>query len=64
MRRAEFSMARTKKKFSAVTQVKAMARAAVGSPPAAKVLKDKKKRAADKHAKYKPTLGKMLAEDS
>ena len=58
-------MARKKKRntFSAVTQVKALARAVVGTPPAAKVLKDKKKRAAGKHSKHKPTLGTLLASD-
>jgi hypothetical protein len=53
-------MARKKKRkrFSAVQAVKELARERVGSPPAAKLVLEKKK----KPEKHKPTLGKMLGE--
>jgi hypothetical protein len=50
---------RKKKKFSAVTQVKALARERVGSPPTSKVVPDRREKKIDKH---KPTLGKLLQE--
>lgn len=45
-----------KKRFLAVTAVKELARERVGSPPAEKIVIEKKK----KPEKYKPTLGKLL----
>jgi hypothetical protein len=53
-------MARQKKakRFRAVTAVKELAREQVGTPPAGKVVLDKKK----KPEKHKPTLGKLLTE--
>ena len=53
-------MARKKKKkrFGAVTAVKELARERIGSPPAEKIVIEKKK----KPEKYKPTLGKLLDE--
>jgi hypothetical protein len=41
-------------------QVKAMARAQIGAPPAGRVVPDSRDKKTDKH---KPTLGKMLEED-
>jgi hypothetical protein len=58
-----FSMAKKKrkpKKFSAVDQVKAMARAQIGAPPAGRVVPDSRDKKMDKH---KFTLGKMLQSD-
>ena len=53
-------MARKKKKkrFEAVTAVKELARERVGSPPAGKIVIEKKK----KPEKYKTTLEKLLGE--
>lgn len=53
-----FSVARKKKakRFRAVTAVKELARERVGSPPAEKIVIEKKK----KPEKHKPTLGKLL----
>jgi hypothetical protein len=48
---------RKPKKFSAVDQVKAMARAQIGAPPAGRVVPDRREKKIDK---YKPTLGKLL----
>ena len=48
---------RKPKKFSAVDQVKAMARAQIGSPPAGQVVPDRREKKIDKH---KATLAKML----
>ena len=45
------------KKFSAVDQVKAMARAQIGTPPAGRVVPDRREK---KIGKHKPTLGKLL----
>jgi hypothetical protein len=45
------------KKFSAVGQVKAMARAQIGAPPPGRVVPDRREK---KSAKHKPTLGEML----
>jgi hypothetical protein len=47
-----------KKRFQAVTAVKELARERVGSPPAEKIVIEKKK----KPEKYKPTLRKILDE--
>jgi hypothetical protein len=55
-----FPMAKKKrkpKKFSAVDQVKAMARAQIGTPLPGRVVPDRREKKIDKH---KPTLGKML----
>ena len=55
-----FSMAKKKrkpKKFSAVDQVKAMARAQIGTPPAGRIVPDRREK---KIGKHKPTLGEML----
>jgi hypothetical protein len=46
------------KRFRAVTAVKELARDRVGTPPAEKIVVEKKK----KPEKYKPTLGKLLNE--
>lgn len=46
------------KRFRAVTAVKELARARVGSPPAEKIVIEKKK----KPEKHKPTLQKLLGE--
>jgi hypothetical protein len=51
---------RKPKKFSAVDQVKAMARAQLGSPPAGRVVPDRREK---KIAKHKPTLGTMLEQE-
>ena len=51
---------RKPKKFSAVDQVKAMARAQIGAPPAGRVVPDRREKKADKH---KPTLGELLAPE-
>lgn len=54
-------MPRKKKKpkpFRAVTAVKELARERVGSPPAEKIVIEKKK----KPEKHKPTLGKLLED--
>jgi hypothetical protein len=48
---------RKPKKFSAVDQVKAMARARIGTPPAGRVVPDRREK---KIGKHKPTLGKLL----
>jgi hypothetical protein len=48
---------RKPKKFSAVDQVKAMARAQIGTPPAGRVVPDRRQK---KIGKHKPTLGKLL----
>jgi len=47
-----------KKTFRAVTAVKEMARERVGTPPAGKIVLEKKK----KPEKYKPTLDKLLED--
>ncbi len=46
------------KRFRAVTAVKELARERVGSPPAEKIVIEKKK----KPEKHKPTLQKLLGE--
>ncbi len=51
------------KRFRAVTAVKAMARAAVGQPPATRRDPDDKKKSQSKSTKHKPTLSKLLAEE-
>jgi len=51
---------RKPKKFSAVDQVKAMARAQIGTPPAGRVVPDRREKKIDKH---KPTLGEMLESE-
>jgi hypothetical protein len=51
---------RKPKKFSAVDQVKAMARVQIGAPPAGRVVPDRREK---KTGKHKPTLGKMLEEE-
>jgi hypothetical protein len=58
-----FPMAKKRRKpekFSAVDQVKAMARAQMGTPPAGRVVPDRREKKIDKH---KPTLGKMLESE-
>jgi len=54
-------MPRKKKptRFRAVTAVKELARERVGTPPAEKIVIEKKK----KPEKHKPTLGKLLNEE-
>ena len=55
-----FKVARKKKvkRFRAVTAVKELARERVGSPPAEKIVVEKKK----KPEKHKPTLSRLLDE--
>jgi hypothetical protein len=56
------TMAKRKKKakpFRAVEAVKALARERIGTPPASRVVPDRKKRKKEKH---KPTLGQFLNE--
>jgi len=54
-------MARKKKvkRFRAVTAVKELARERVGTPPAGKIVIEKKK----KPEKHKPTLSKLMASE-
>jgi hypothetical protein len=47
------------KQFRAVETVKAMARERIGTPPAARILPDSKKRKREKH---RSTLGRLLGE--
>ncbi len=47
------------KRFRAVTAVKELARERVGTPPAGKIVPNKKKLP----EKHKPTLGKILGEE-
>lgn len=47
------------KRFRAVTAVKALARERVGTPPAGRIIKNKKERM----EKHKPTLGKLLNDE-
>ena len=47
------------KRFRAVTAVKELARERVGTPPAEKIVIEKKK----KPEKHRPTLGKLLTEE-
>ncbi|MGH9513156.1 MAG: hypothetical protein ACRD2U_13575 [Terriglobales bacterium] len=55
-------MPRKKKaRFSAVKEIKAMARERIGAPPSSKVVPDRRKKR-DAAQKHKPTLGKMLSE--
>jgi hypothetical protein len=49
------------KRFRAVEAVKALARERIGTPPASKVVPDRKKRKKEKH---KPTLGQMLSDQA
>jgi hypothetical protein len=58
-------MARKKKakKFTAVEAVKALARQRIGTPPAARVVPDKRTKQT-RSKKHKPTLAKLLQEDS
>lgn len=53
---------RKPKPFRAATQVKAMAREVVGTPPPARVEPDPKKKAARRKQKHKPTLGRLLKQ--
>ena len=55
----EMPRKRKMQKFRKVEAVKALARERVGAPPAAQVIPNRKV----KKVKYKPTLGKLLAED-
>jgi hypothetical protein len=50
-----------RKRFSAVEMVKAMARERIGTPPALRIVPDRKKKN-KKREKHKPTLGKLLDE--
>jgi hypothetical protein len=50
-----------KKRFSAVEMVKAMARERIGTPPASRIVPDRKKKR-KKSERHKPTLGKLLDE--
>ena len=53
---------RKPKPFRAATQVKAMAREAIGSPAPERIEPDTKKKSARRKQKHKPTLGKLLSE--
>lgn len=58
-------MARKKRKtFSAVKQVKAMARKAIGTPPPTQPIPNKKRRDQQRAAKHKSTPGRILSEES
>jgi hypothetical protein len=50
------------KRFSAVAEVKAMARERIGNPPTGQVVPDgkKKRKSLEKH---KPTLGRLMQEE-
>jgi hypothetical protein len=50
------------KRFSAVSEVKAMARERIGNPPTEQVVPDgkKKRKSLEKH---KPTLGRLMQEE-
>jgi hypothetical protein len=50
---------RKTKPFRAVTAVKELARERVGTPPAERIVVERKK----KPEKHKPTLGKLLGEE-
>jgi len=50
---------RKPKPFRAVTAVKELARERVGTPPAERIVPNKKKRP----EKHKPTLGKLLGQE-
>ncbi len=52
---------RKPKRFTAVEAVKTMAREQIGTPPASRVVPNRKKKKTEKH---KPTLGKMLDEQT
>jgi len=58
-------MARKKKpkKFTAVGAVKALARERIGTPPAERVVPDKRTKRT-RSEKHKPTLGKLLQENN
>lgn len=47
------------KRFRAVAAVKAMARERIGTPPASRVVPNRKKKTGEKH---KPKLGELLDE--
>jgi len=47
------------RRFSAVEEVKAMARERIGTPPSSRVVPDRRQKKVSKH---KPTLGKFLEE--
>jgi hypothetical protein len=53
-------MAPKKKRFRAVTAVKALSRKVLGTTPPTRTAPAKKK---EKIAKHKPTLGKLLSEE-
>jgi len=56
------AMAKKKRKprrFSAVEEVKAMARERIGTPPSSRVVPDRRQKKVSKH---KPTLGELLEE--
>jgi hypothetical protein len=50
------------KPFCAVTAVKAAAREKIGSPPAARVVPNRKRKKQEQE-KHKPTLGKLLEQE-
>jgi hypothetical protein len=49
------------KKFRAVDAVKAMARERIGTPPASRVVPDRKKKKREKH---KPKLERLITEEN
>jgi hypothetical protein len=51
------------KPFRAATQVKALAREAIGTPPPTRRDPETKRKVETKKAKHKPTLVRLLAED-
>jgi hypothetical protein len=56
--RLRMARKKRKKRFQVVTAVKELARERVGTPPAEKIVVEKKK----KPEKHKPTLGRLLGE--
>ena len=57
-------MARKKKTFRAYKEVKAVAREIIGTPPPTRRVPDVKKKAERNQQKHKPTLEKLLTEES
>ena len=51
------------KAFRAATQVKALAREAIGTPPPTRRDPETKRKVEAKHAKHKKTLAKLLTEN-
>jgi hypothetical protein len=54
---------RKPKPFRAATQVKALAREAIGTPPPTRRDPETKRKVEAKHTKHKPSLAKLLTEN-